>query len=474
MLGGSALLPLPFLLLVLGAAAGTEAYFADWGMIGGRPQEPTCVDIPESMPLCSGIDYNKMRLPNLLEHDTLKEAQQQAGYWVPLLNLRCHADTQLFLCSLFTPVCLESPIYPCRSLCEAVRNGCESRMQTYSFPWPDMLRCDKFPLDNDMCITVQHTKSQRPEIVQANADTEDGDCEVCQPVETYENILDNFCRADVVVKTRVKKQRKNKVICKKARVYKSEDSEEARQALRRPRFSLTGSAGCCQIQASRTAYLIMARRKGQELVPTFVMPFRKSKPLRMALKKFRGLDCSDPQFINGGLDIPTLSQEPPQRSPRPSKRPGKGRRKPKGRRGRKRGRVPRPPPSSPPEGADGAMGPALPSPASYPTLAMATPPPPSPPPSPVLESDQSLRFLQENELEGHTPPSIDPPTQHNDAEAQDDGDAEEGEDGAAEGPGEKRRGRKRGRRQRNKAARRDRRKKERGGDEEEEEATAEP
>lgn len=162
MLGGSALLPLPFLLLVLGAAAGTEAYFADWGMIGGRPQEPTCVDIPESMPLCSGIDYNKMRLPNLLEHDTLKEAQQQAGYWVPLLNLRCHADTQLFLCSLFTPVCLESPIYPCRSLCEAVRNGCESRMQTYSFPWPDMLRCDKFPLDNDMCITVQHTKSQRP------------------------------------------------------------------------------------------------------------------------------------------------------------------------------------------------------------------------------------------------------------------------------------------------------------------------
>ncbi|XP_063596744.1 secreted frizzled-related protein 5-like isoform X2 [Penaeus indicus] len=465
MLGGSALLPLPFLLLVLGAAAGTEAYFADWGMIGGRPQEPTCVDIPESMPLCSGIDYNKMRLPNLLEHDTLKEAQQQAGYWVPLLNLRCHADTQLFLCSLFTPVCLESPIYPCRSLCEAVRNGCESRMQTYSFPWPDMLRCDKFPLDNDMCITVQHTKSQRPEIVQ------DGDCEVCQPVETYENILDNLCRADVVVKARVKKQRKNKVICKKARVYKSEDTEEARLALRRPRFSLTEAAGCCQIQASRTAYLIMARREGQELVATFVMPFRKSKPLRMALKRFRSLDCSDPKILNDGFGIPTLSQEPPQRSPHP-KRNKKGRRKPKGRRGRKKGRVPRPPPSSPPEGADGAVGAALPSPASYPTLAMATPPPPSPPPSPVLESDQSLRFLQENELEGHTPPSIDPPTQNNDAEEQDDADGEEAGGADAEGPGGKRRGRKRGRRQRNKATRRDRRKKDRSG--EEAEATAEP
>lgn len=25
-------------------------------------------------------------------------------------------------------------------------------MKTYGYPWPDMLRCDKFPMDNDMCI----------------------------------------------------------------------------------------------------------------------------------------------------------------------------------------------------------------------------------------------------------------------------------------------------------------------------------
>lgn len=28
-------------------------------------------------------------------------------------------------------------------------------MKTYGFPWPDMLKCDKFPPDNDMCITPQ-------------------------------------------------------------------------------------------------------------------------------------------------------------------------------------------------------------------------------------------------------------------------------------------------------------------------------
>lgn len=26
-------------------------------------------------------------------------------------------------------------------------------MTTYGFPWPEMLECHKFPLDNDMCIS---------------------------------------------------------------------------------------------------------------------------------------------------------------------------------------------------------------------------------------------------------------------------------------------------------------------------------
>ena len=31
-------------------------------------------------------------------------------------------------------------------------------MQAYGFPWPPMLDCDKFPLDNDMCITAQSVR----------------------------------------------------------------------------------------------------------------------------------------------------------------------------------------------------------------------------------------------------------------------------------------------------------------------------
>ena len=90
-----------------------QAYFADWSVLAGDRQ-PTCVSIPQNMSLCHNIGYTKMRLPNLLEHDSMQEASQQAASWVPLLNVKCHADSQLFLCSLFAPVCLERPIYPCR------------------------------------------------------------------------------------------------------------------------------------------------------------------------------------------------------------------------------------------------------------------------------------------------------------------------------------------------------------------------
>jgi len=86
---------------VVATATGGDSFFPEWGLGGGRSAQPTCVDIPRNLTLCYGIRYSKMRLPNLLDHDSMAEVIQQAASWVPLLNVRCHADTQLFLCSLF-------------------------------------------------------------------------------------------------------------------------------------------------------------------------------------------------------------------------------------------------------------------------------------------------------------------------------------------------------------------------------------
>uniref|UniRef100_A0A0N5B1B0 FZ domain-containing protein n=1 Tax=Syphacia muris TaxID=451379 RepID=A0A0N5B1B0_9BILA len=129
-----------------------------------RPTPDKCIPIPKNFTLCYGMQYKTMRLPNLLDHDTLDEVIEQAEPWPVLTNLNCHPDAQLFLCSLFAPVCLaalDREILPCRSLCEAVKKGCELRMIQYGFPWPDILSCKKFPQDNDMCIKVVAGKKQR-------------------------------------------------------------------------------------------------------------------------------------------------------------------------------------------------------------------------------------------------------------------------------------------------------------------------
>lgn len=66
-----------------------------------------CMLIPRSMALCYDIGYSDMRIPNLLEHETMAEVIQQSSSWLPLLARECHPDARIFLCSLFAPICLD-------------------------------------------------------------------------------------------------------------------------------------------------------------------------------------------------------------------------------------------------------------------------------------------------------------------------------------------------------------------------------
>ncbi|MGH0187031.1 UNVERIFIED_CONTAM: hypothetical protein FKN15_023480 [Acipenser sinensis] len=145
-------------LALLSCCRATEYEYLSWQSdlyTGGRiyGKQPQCVDIPDDLRLCHNVGYQQMLLPNLLEHETMAEVRQQAGSWVPLVHKNCHLGTQVFLCSLFAPVCLDRPIYPCRWLCEAVRDGCTPIMEAFGFPWPEMLTCEKFPQD-DVCIAM--------------------------------------------------------------------------------------------------------------------------------------------------------------------------------------------------------------------------------------------------------------------------------------------------------------------------------
>jgi secreted frizzled-related protein 1 len=107
-----------------------------------------------------------MHLPNLLNHESITEILYELPLWQSLLSLGCHTNARLLLCSILAPVCLqqtpEKPtslisfdnnqdsilsmghdnkkfLYPCRILCESVKQSCEPRMiSQFGYKWPTM------------------------------------------------------------------------------------------------------------------------------------------------------------------------------------------------------------------------------------------------------------------------------------------------------------------------------------------------
>uniref|UniRef100_UPI00358E13D0 secreted frizzled-related protein 5-like n=1 Tax=Myxine glutinosa TaxID=7769 RepID=UPI00358E13D0 len=254
-------------------------------------KQPVCLPIPTDLRLCQSVGYSSMRLPNLLEHESLPEVLQQAGSWVPLLARRCHPDTQRFLCSLFAPVCLDRPIFPCRSLCEAVRDSCAPVMESFGFPWPEMLRCNRFPLDNDLCVTMQFAKTKHPLPVSMVCPQCDGDT---QP----EALLEHVCASEFGLKMRlreVKRSGRDRRLVgarRKRKVFRA--GSLRRKELRRPVLFMKNGADCLcpQLDSQKGTFLILGRRAEQRLLLTGIYRMgRRNKELRQVIKTLKHHKC---------------------------------------------------------------------------------------------------------------------------------------------------------------------------------------
>lgn len=291
----------------------------------GRMSQPKCIDIPRNLTLCQNIGYDQMRIPNLLQHDSINEVIQQSKSWISLLGVHCHADTKLFLCSLFSPVCLERDreIYPCRSLCESVKKGCESTMKFYGYSWPDMVRCDKFPEESEMCIRGPNTVTETTQNL----------CSACNQPNTFEGLIHNYCRSAFVVKAKIKKSRirsGNTVIYlkKKKRVVKGSLSKKEKKGLN-PHIPNGGQCECNILHTNNTKknFIVMGNKTDTgEFTITFMAPWSRDKGFRRAVRMMKkGVACND--------DIIVWSQ--PDNSLSGDKSKGKGKKKGKGK-GKKR------------------------------------------------------------------------------------------------------------------------------------------
>lgn len=109
-----------------------------------------CEDI--KIPMCRGIGYNLTKFPNSLNIETQDEAGLEVHQFYPLVEINCSEDLKFFLCSMYTPICIEDyhqPLPACRSVCERARKGCEPIMENYGFPWPEKMACENLPVHGD-------------------------------------------------------------------------------------------------------------------------------------------------------------------------------------------------------------------------------------------------------------------------------------------------------------------------------------
>ncbi|XP_068130839.1 secreted frizzled-related protein 1 [Hyperolius riggenbachi] len=255
---------------------------------------PQCVDIPQDLALCHGVGYSKMVLPNLLDHESMAEVKYQASSWVPLLSKNCHPGTQVFLCSLFSPVCLEQPLYPCRWLCEEVRDACEPVMQYFGYPWPDMLRCEKFPRD-DVCIAAPNaTQAPRPRRTEV--------CPQCDGEIKADSLYEHMCASEFALKVSVREVKKDggdrKLLLKKKKALKRGPIQRKEWGDLVLYLKNGANCPCPQLEQLSGQFLVLGRKVKNQHILTAIHKWDKAnREFNRFMRKVRKNMCPKPHSV---------------------------------------------------------------------------------------------------------------------------------------------------------------------------------
>ena len=128
-----------------------------------------------TIPMCKGIGYNETYMPNQFNHDNQEEAGMEVHQFWPLVEIQCSPDLQFFLCSIYTPICMDNyhkPLPACRSVCERAKSGCAPLMKQYGFGWPERMKCEDLPEYGDrenLCMdsntSTTQTTTKKPVII---------------------------------------------------------------------------------------------------------------------------------------------------------------------------------------------------------------------------------------------------------------------------------------------------------------------
>uniref|UniRef100_A0A1I7XYZ0 Frizzled-4 n=1 Tax=Steinernema glaseri TaxID=37863 RepID=A0A1I7XYZ0_9BILA len=140
------------LLLLLMLPAGSTSFF-------DQATQPKCRKI--QLEMCQDMPYKSTIYPNKFLPIDEQDVTDIAEYYKVLIKTGCHPHVKLFVCSAFAPMCSDTVpkgVTSCRSVCEEVRRGCVTIVQTFGVKWPEMLNCSRFPEHPEVCIDPKLTK----------------------------------------------------------------------------------------------------------------------------------------------------------------------------------------------------------------------------------------------------------------------------------------------------------------------------
>lgn len=157
---------------------------------------PRCQEI--TIPMCRGIGYNLTSYPNEMNHETQDEAGYEAHQFWPLVEIKCSADLKFFLCSMYSPICIEDynkPLPVCRSVCERARDGCSPIMKEFSFEWPVRMACENLPLPGDPDnLCMEQPSDNEKNYTSGPSGSGNGNAEVKPTRKTPQSGQNNKCK----------------------------------------------------------------------------------------------------------------------------------------------------------------------------------------------------------------------------------------------------------------------------------------
>ncbi|KAM3671703.1 atrial natriuretic peptide-converting enzyme isoform 3-T3 [Ammospiza maritima maritima] len=122
-------------------------------------KKSACRNITNSQ--CQMLPYNYTTVTSVLSIVKSIEMEKFLKFFSYLNRLNCYQHIMLFGCSLALPECISDGddsrgLLPCRTFCEAAKEGCEPVLGMVNASWPDFLKCSQFQnkTENDTTTRV--------------------------------------------------------------------------------------------------------------------------------------------------------------------------------------------------------------------------------------------------------------------------------------------------------------------------------